>query len=57
MNIYQRSDKASNLDEVYEIAKDEWSKIDLDFIHRLIESMPERVTACYKNRGNHTKYY
>lgn len=56
LQIYERSDKAGSLDEVFQIAKEEWGKISADFIHRLIESMPNRVMACYKNRGHHTKY-
>jgi transposase len=54
--IYARSDKASNLDDVFEIAKEEWKMIPTSFIQSLIKSMPNRVLACYKNHGNHTKY-
>src|SRR5690242_17011291 len=54
--IYQRADKASNLDQVFEFVNEEWSKIPLEQIETLVASMPERVEALYKSRGKHTKY-
>ena len=54
--IYARSDKASSLEDVFEIAKEEWKKMDLSFFHDLILSMPDRVRALYVARGRHTKY-
>lgn len=33
-----------------------WQEIPHDFVMRLIESMPNRVKACYKARGGHIKY-
>lgn len=54
--IYARADKASSLDDVFEIAKEEWNKIPLDFFRNLILSMPRRVEAIYNARGRHTKY-
>jgi transposase len=54
--IAHRPTKASNLDEVFEIAKEEWNKIDLAFFQTLIESMPRRCSAVFNAGGGHTKY-
>lgn len=54
--IYDRAEKAKNLDDVFEIAKEEWSKLPVDYFQNLINSMPKRVAALYENRGHHTKY-
>jgi len=54
--IAKRIDHAGNLEEVFEIAKEEWNKLPLSYFHNLIESMPRRVEALYKARGRHTKY-
>lgn len=48
--------KPSNLDDVFDIIKEEWSKIPLSYFQKLIEGMPRRVDALYKARGRHTKY-
>ena len=54
--IGQRVDHASNLDQVFEIVEEEWSKLPLSFFRGLIESMPRRVSAVIQARGRHTKY-
>jgi transposase len=54
--ITDRQDKASNLDDVFEIATEEWNKLPLEFFRNLISSMPNRVRALYTARGRHTKY-
>jgi len=54
--IFGRSQRASTLDEVFDIAKEEWSKLPVEYFQNLIESMPRRVQALYKARGRHTKY-
>jgi hypothetical protein len=55
-NIYGRVDKASNLDEVFDIVKEEWEKISLEYFRKLISSMPDRVKALYSAHGHSTKY-
>jgi hypothetical protein len=54
--IFARMDRASNLDEVFEIVKDEWEKIPIEKFRKLIDRMPKRVEALYKSRGRSTKY-
>lgn len=54
--IHQRADKASNLDEVFEIAQEEWNKLPLHVFQDLILSMTNRVQALHNARGKHTKY-
>ena len=33
-----------------------WDKIELEEVHRLVESMPRRVAAMIKAKGHHTRY-
>jgi hypothetical protein len=54
--IFARIDRASNLDEVFEIVKEEWEKIPVEKFRQLIDGMPRRVEALYKSRGRSTKY-
>jgi hypothetical protein len=54
--IAHRQRKATNLDEVFEIAKEEWSNISTEVLQNLIGSMPRRVKAVYEAKGGHTKY-
>ena len=48
--------KPKNKKELFDLLKKEWYKIDLNIINKLIESMPRRVIAVLKNKGNPTKY-
>lgn len=52
----QRVPKASNLNEVFEIAKEEWRNLPVQYFRDLICSMPERLKAVRKAKGGHTKY-
>jgi hypothetical protein len=54
--IFSRIDHATKLDQVFEIAKEEWNKLDLSYFQNLIKSMPRRIEAVYQARGRHTKY-
>jgi hypothetical protein len=54
--VTARSDKASNLDEVFTIAQEEWKNISVEFFRKLILSMTTRVQTVYNVRGRHTKY-
>ena len=44
------------VDELWEIAKREWNIIPNEFISKLYESIPQRVTAVLAKQGGHTKY-
>jgi hypothetical protein len=52
----RRTYRPSNLDELFEIVKEEWNSIPLEFFRNLIRSMPRRCAAVYANKGGHTKY-
>ena len=54
--IFSRIDHATKLDQVFEIAKEEWNKLDLSYFQNLIKSMPRRIEAVYQARGRHMKY-
>ena len=55
-SILARMDRASSLDGVFEIVKEEWEKLPLEKFRNLIDGMPRRVEALYKSRGRSTKY-
>ena len=50
--------KPKNEDELFEILKNGWQTIHvpLEYLHRLIESMPSRCKAVIKSKGMPTKY-
>jgi len=48
--------KATSLSHLFELAKQAWESITLDEIHKIIDSMPQRIKAVLKARGGHTKY-
>ena len=56
VNMAERESKARNLDEVFEIAQEEWAKLPQSYFQGLIESMPRRCAAVIAARGGHTKY-
>jgi len=45
-----------NKDELWEILKEEWQKIDASYIVNLYESIPRRLAAVIKRKGLHTPY-
>jgi transposase len=45
-----------NIDDLERKVKTAWRSISLDFIHKLIESMPRRIQACIEAQGGATKY-
>ena len=56
VQIADREYKARNLDEIFDIAEEEWNKLPLDYFQNLITSMPRRCAAIIAARGGHTKY-
>lgn len=48
--------KVKNKKELFSLLKDEWYKTNPKIINNLIESMPRRITAVLKSKGNPTKY-
>lgn len=45
-----------NKDELWEILKEEWENLDIEFIHKLYCSMPDYVESLYKAYGKYTHY-
>ena len=48
--------KAKNKKESFNLLKDEWYKTNPRIINNLIESMPCRINAVLKSKGNQTRY-
>jgi hypothetical protein len=42
--------------ELWVALKEEWEKIDQDFIDKLYDSMPSRVRELLKAKGGNTRY-
>jgi hypothetical protein len=54
--LYDRIDRASSLDDLFELVKEEWEKIPLVEMQKLVHSMPRRCKAVLKSNGGSTKY-
>ena len=48
--------KPTTMEELITCIHEEWDKLDENFIKKLVEGMPRRVTALAKARGRNTKY-
>ena len=45
-----------SLDEMWVALQEEWGKIDMEFINKLVDGMPDRAQAVHKAKGSSTKY-
>ncbi len=45
-----------NAEELWLALEEEWYKLDIKFIQKLISSMPRRVAALQRARGGYTRY-
>lgn len=45
-----------NKQELVNVLMDEWSKIDLSVLHKLVDSVPNRLYECVRVKGYPTKY-
>lgn len=52
--VYRRSFKT--VDGLFRVARDEWDKIDIAEIQKLISSMPSRLTQVVERQGRQTDY-
>lgn len=54
--LYAYDKQANGLKELWERLEVEWEKIKVDYIEKLYESMPRRMSLCIKAKGYWTKY-
>jgi hypothetical protein len=56
MRIKKTPKKPTNADELWELIKEEWSKIDQETIRKLYLSVTKRVHGVYTSKGGYVKY-
>ena len=49
-------EKASSLDHLFELVKQVWAEVDVNYLQTLVDSMPRRCAAVIKAKGWATKY-
>jgi transposase len=54
--VRNRLQKPKNLADLIDALKEEWNKIDINILNKLVESMPRRVKAVLESKGNPTPY-
>ncbi|ODQ53483.1 hypothetical protein SAICODRAFT_30163, partial [Saitoella complicata NRRL Y-17804] len=54
--LEKRAGFAKDLDELWEWMLEDWEKILLEYLRKLIESMPQRVKDLYDVKGGHTRH-
>jgi len=54
--IFRRIDRASSLDSLFDIVKEEWEKVSLVEMQKLVHTMPKRCKALLKAQGGHINY-
>jgi hypothetical protein len=55
-NIKKREPKPMKKQELIDALQEEWKRLDMDKINKLIESMPRRMQAVIDARGGSTHY-
>ena len=56
VRVNERGEVPKDVDELWVVLQEEWVKIHLEFINKLVKSMPDQVEAVYKAKGGPTKY-
>ncbi|CAJ0881231.1 7370_t:CDS:2, partial [Entrophospora sp. SA101] len=54
--VRKRKPLPKSKQELINVIQEEWGKINIETLHRLILSLPDRVKAVIKAKGGHTKY-
>ena len=54
--VYDGGRQLETLDDLRECLQYEWENLELDYIQKLVSSMPRRVWELYNKRGKETKY-
>jgi len=55
-NIRKRKVQPRTKEALIEALQEEWSKLDIEIVNKLCESMPRRLQAVINARGGTTKY-
>ena len=56
MDCKLQKSKPTNLVQLKTQMHELWNTVPQELIRKLIDSMPRRVLACLKNKGDHIKY-
>ena len=48
--------KCKNEEELFQVLKEAWEKLDGNYLKALVDSMPARIEAVIKSKGYPTKY-
>jgi len=54
--VRQHSSRPKSTEELVSVLQEEWLNIDLEYLKKLVISMPKRVQVVIKNKGYLTKY-
>ena len=54
--VHEHKPHPKNKKEPIEILKEEWSKIENNYLEKLVNSIPCRIEAVIENKGNPTRY-
>jgi transposase len=54
--VNERKNVPKNVDELWEILQEEWAKIDIEMVNKIINTMPDRAEAVHRAKGGHTRY-
>ena len=54
--VHSRKQKLWNSDQLWEVLKEEWERIDLEYIGKLYGSMRNRLDAVLSHNGGNTEY-
>ena len=52
----QYTEPPKGVHQLVERVTEVWTKIDVEYCQKLIESMPRRIEAVIKSKGGYTKY-
>ena len=55
-NIRKKKHRPKNRNELIEVLKEEWDKLDINVINRLCDSMPRRLAAVRAAKGGASGY-
>ena len=54
--VCTRSPLPRNHNDMWTVLQEEWAQIEMEYIEKLFQSMPERVATLVKAKGGYTRY-